>query len=263
MLTAYQTQTQRLLQNPGAPTSLYSTTDITSYVNTARGQLAGEARCVRALGTISTVIGQRNYNFSGINLGTPSATGVQGVIHVRSIMYAVGQGFKQIQPRSWPWFQFYHLNNPVPVPGSPMVWSQYGQGSAGLGSITGEGSGSMGTGSFYLDPIPDIVYSLTCDCVCYPIALAADTDFEAIPYLWTDAVPFYAAYYALLSAQTSARMADGERYFQYYQQFVQRARTAATPDVLKYEYEQVPDPTALNQMGLPHSGGGGGGGGAQ
>jgi hypothetical protein len=119
----------------------------------------------------------------------------------------------------------------------------------------------MASGSFYVDPIPDAIYTLTCDCVCYPIALAADTDFEALPYLWPDAVPFYAAYYALLSAQTSARMQDGERYFQYYQQFAQRARTAATPDVLRYEYEQVPDPTALNQMALPKQAQGGGGGG--
>ena len=255
MLLAYQTQTQRLLQNPGAPISLYSLTDITSYVNTARGQLAGEARCVRVLGTIPTVVGQRNYNFSSIALGTPSVTGVQGVIHIRSIRYAVAQGFKTLMPRAWPWFEFYHLNNPLPPSGAPVIWSQYGQGSAGLGSITGEGSGLMGTGSFYINPIPDMVYTLTCDCVCYPIALVADTDFEAIPYLWTDAVPFYAAYYALLSAQTSARMADGERYYQYYTQFVQRARDASTPDVLRYEYEQVPDPTALNQMGLPQGGG--------
>jgi hypothetical protein len=114
----------------------------------------------------------------------------------------------------------------------------------------------MGGGSFVIDPLPDIAYNLNLDCVCYPIALTADTDFEAIPNLWTDAVPFYAAYYALLSAQTSARMQDAERYFQYYQQFMQRARSAVTPDVLRYEYEQVPDPTALNQMGLPQGRGG-------
>ena len=255
MLTSYITQTQRLLQNPGAPTTLYSTADITYYVNVARGQLAGEAQCVRVQGTIPTILNQRNYNFSGLSLGgTPSVTGVQGIIHIRAIRYAIAQGFKWIEPRSWPWFDLYHMNNPVPVPGPPAVWAQYAQGSAGLGSITGIGTGAMGTGSFFIDPIPDGIYTLTCDCVCYPIALAADTDFEAIPYLWTDAVPFYAAYYALLSAQTSARMAEAERYYQYYTQFVQRARVAATPDVNKYLYEQVPDPTALNQMGLPSGG---------
>jgi len=256
VLTAYITQTQRLLQNPGAPVTLYSQSDITSYVNTARGQLAGEARCIRVLGTVSTVVGQRSYNFSSIGVatvsGNTSTNGVQGVIHIRAIRYTAGQGFKWIAPRAWPWFDFYHLNNPVPIGGPPQIWSQYAQGSTGTGSIIG--LGPLASGSFFIDPIPDQVYTLTCDCVCYPIALAADADFEAIPYLWTDAVPFYAAYYALLSAQTSARMADAERYYQYYQQFVQRARTAATPDVNKYLYEQVPDPTALNQMGLQGGG---------
>lgn len=257
MLAYYQQQTARLLQNPGAPTSLYATADLSSYINTARGQLAGESRCIRALGTVTTVIGQRNYNFSAINLGTPALTGVQGPIHIRAIRYAVGQGFKTLIPRSWPWFDLYHLNNPVPPSGAPMIWSQYGQGSAGTGGIAGQGTGTINSGNFYIDPIPDFTYNLTCDCVCFPIGLLADSDVEAIPYLWTDAVPFYAAYYALLSAQTSARMADGERYFQYYQQFVQRARDAATPDVLRYEYEQVPDPIALNQMALPAGKGGG------
>lgn len=252
MLTQYITQTQRLLQNPGAPTSLYSVSDITNYINIARGQLAGEAHCIRLLGTLAVNIGQSQYNFSSITFAPSSAlSGVQGILHVRSIRYAVGQGYKWVTPRSFPWFEFYHLNNPVPPSGAPFVWSQYGQGSSGQGSITGAGFSSLSTGNLFIAPIPDVGYTLTCDCACYPIALVGDGDTEAIPYLWTDAVPFYAAYYALLSAQTSARMADGERYFQYYQQFVQRARNAATPDVLRYEYEQVPDPTALNQMALP------------
>lgn len=255
MLNSYLLQTGRLLQNPAAPTTLYSTSDLTDYINIARGQLAGESRCVRVLGTIATVVGQRNYNFVGINtLGT----GVAGIIHVRSIRYAVGQGYQWIAPRSWPWFELYHLNNPVPPSGAPQMWSQFGQGSSGAGSIVGGGAGTVSSGSFFVDPIPDLAYTLTCDCACYPNALVLDSDPEVIPYLWTQAVPFYAAYYALLSAQTSARMADGERYFQYYQTFVQRARDAATPDVLKYEYEQVPDPTALNQMALPSGRGGAG-----
>ena len=257
MLSYYQTQTQRLLQNPGAPTSLYQTSDITSWINTARGQLAGESQSIRAIATISTVVGQRNYNFSSLVLGTPSLTGIQGVIHVRRVMYNVGSGQKWMRPRNWEWFDLYKLNNPVPPSGPPQVWAQYAQGSAGLGSITNEGTGSLSSGSFYIDPLPDMVYTLNCDCVCYPIALAADTDVEAIPYLWTDAVPFFAAYYALLSSQTSARQADSERLFGHYQTFVDRARRAATPDVNKYLYQQVPDPTTPSKLGIqPPSGGG-------
>ena len=246
MLTQYLTQTRRLLQNPSAPTTLYSDSDLTNYINIARGQLAGESQAIRVMGTLSTGVNQRNYNFSAITLGT---SGVAGVIHVRRILYAVGGGYRWMRPRNWPWFDLYKLNNPVPKSGPPEVWAQYGQGAAGV-SITAGGSGTVATGSIYIDPLPDIAYTLSLDCVCYPNALVADSDAEAIPYLWTDAVPFFAAYYALLSSQTSARMADAERYLGYYKMFTDRARKAATPDVNKYLYEQVPDPTIANQLGL-------------
>lgn len=255
MLTSYQTNTQNLLQLPAAPSTLYTIAQITSWINIARGQLAGESQSIRVMGTLPTVVGQRNYNFSAINLGTPSATGAQGVIHVRRIMYGVASGYQWMRPRNWPWFDLYKFNNPVPVSGPPQVWAQYGQGSAGIGAITGEGTGTLSSGSFYIDPLPDQVYSLNLDCVCYPIALAADTDVEAIPYLWTDAVPFFAAYYALLSAQTSERMRAAQQYYAYYKEFVQRARMAATPDVNKYLYEQVPDPTLANKLGMSPQGG--------
>jgi hypothetical protein len=239
-----------LLQNPSAPTSLYAPSDLDSWINTARGQLAGEAECIRIIGTIQTVIGQRNYNFSSINIGTPSVTGAQGVIHVRRISYNVASGQKWFAPRSWTYFDYYFLNNPVPVNGPPRDWSQFGQGSSGQGSITGIGTGTMSSGSFYLDPPPDFVYTLNCDCVCYPIALAADTDVEALPYLFTDAVPYFAGYLALLSSQTSARQADAERLFGYYQTFVKRARQASNPSVNGGAYEQAPDPTMANKLGM-------------
>lgn len=246
MLTQYINYTQQLLQNPAAPTSLYATSLITGYINTARGQVAGESQAIRRIGTISTVVGQRNYNFSSIMLSDNS---VSGVIHVRRILYAVGSGYKWMRPRNWEWFDLYKLNNPVPVSGPPQVWAQYGQGSAGTGAITGVGGGSISSGSFYIDPPPDLVYTLNLDCVCYPASLAADTDPEALPYVWTDAVPFFAAYYALLSAQTSARMQEGEKYYGYYKEFIARARTAATPDVNSYLYQQTPDVTLPNKLG--------------
>ncbi len=108
----------------------------------------------------------------------------------------------------------------------------------------------MSSGSFYLDPPPDLVYTLNCDCVCYPIALAADIDVEAIPYLFTDAVPYFAAYLALLSSQTSARQADAERLFGYYQTFVKRARQASNPSVNRTSYEQSQDPTMMSKLGM-------------
>ena len=258
MLTQYLAQTGLLLQNPSAPTTLYTTANLTSFINIARGQLAGEAECCRYLGTLTTTIGQRAYNFSSISTGTASVTGVQGALHVNSIRYALGDGYQRLQPEQWAWFELYALNNPVPTNGPPAYWSQYGQGGAGTGSITGIGSGTLISGSFYLDPPPDLAYVLTLDCVCYPQALAADTDVEAIPYLWTDAVPYFAAYLALLSSQTNQRMADAQRYFEMYKMFVDRARQAANSSITRYIYEQASDPTQINKLGIQKSTAGGG-----
>jgi hypothetical protein len=251
VLNYYITQTQRLLQNPGAPVSLYSPADITSYINTARGQVAGEGRCVRSIGTISTVVGQRNYNFSGISFGTPSATGIAGAINVQRIQYNVGQGQKWIKGKSWPWFDFQRFNNPVPTSGPPTEWAQYGAGSAGIGAITNEGAGTILSGSFYLDPLPDYAYVLNCDCVCYPQALVLDTDIEAVPYLWSDSVPYFAAYLALLSAQTSTRVQQAQQYYALYEQFVARARDFANPDLNNFAFPQSQDPTRANRFGGP------------
>lgn len=244
MLETYITQTQRLLQNPAPATGLYSRSLVVDYINVARKQLAGEAACIRVIGTIDTVDGQRAYSFEDIDLG--SATGVAGVFNVRRINYGVGDGQSFVTPRPWEWFDQYCLNNPVPINNDPQssggrypqVWSQYGQGG---GAPTG---GSAQSGTFYVDPIPDGAYTLYCDCACYPAALADDADPEAIPFIFTDAVPFFAAWYCLLSNQTQARRADAEAYYGYYQTFLERARKIATPAVLAPQYEQAPDPVS-------------------
>lgn len=244
MLNAYLAATQNLLQSPGAPSTLYSTANLTTFINTARGQLAGEAECVRFLATISTVIGQRNYQFSALSTGVAATTGISGVFNVRAIRYAVASGYQFVYSRAWEWFDFFYNNNPVPASGAPVDWSQHRQGSAG----TSTGSGA--SGSFYLDPVPDLVYNLTCDACCYPQPLAADGDVEAIPYPFTDAVPYFAAYLALLSAQTDARMADAERFFGYYTTFKDRARQFSNPPLSRSQYEQAVDLTVTNKLGL-------------
>lgn len=246
MLAQYLTLTQNLLQLPAAPSTLYSTALLTNYVNIARGQVAGEGRCIRRIGTISTTIGTRTYPFSSI---TFTGAGVQGAINVRSILYNVGTGMKWIKGKSWEWFLFQRLNNPVPTSGAPTEWSQHAQGSAGTGAITGEGTGMMSSGSFWVDPLPDLAYVLNCDSTCYPIALAADTDVEAIPYLWSDAVPYFAAYLALMGSQTSTRIQQATQLYGLYEQFMQRARDFANPDPNNSSFEQAPDLVRAGRLG--------------
>jgi hypothetical protein len=242
VLTQYQTRTNQLLIYPVPPTPLYQTSDITGWVNQARGQLAGESECVRVLGTISLASSTIAYPFTAINLGGTS--GVAGIINVRQMWYDVASGKQRVTSRPWEWFSVYNLNNPVPAPGPPMTWAQFGQGSSAQSSPN-----PVGGGSVYIDPPPDQSYTAYVDCVCFPSALASDSDPEAIPYLWTDAVPYFSAYLALLSAQSGARMAQAEKMLQLYEQFANRARQYVTPSILPGDYEQQPVIQTPNLLG--------------
>ena len=184
MLTAYLTRTQELLQNPVPSSPLYATTDLTSYINSARSQIAGESECIRVMGTLALMLGTQVYPFSSIVV--TGTSGVSGVFTVRGATVAIASGQVWLTPRPFPWFQTYYLNNPVPQQATPRRYSQFGQGVSG---------------SFYIDPVPDQPYTLSMDCACYPISLVDDTTAEALPFPWTDCVPYYAAYLALMSSQ--------------------------------------------------------------
>lgn len=236
-LSEYQARTNQLLQNPAATNVLYATADVTGWINQARGQVAGEGRCIRNIGSISTVIGQRSYSFASIS----TVSGVQGVLNIRSIQYGVASGMKWVNARGWTWFNFYRLNNPIPASGFPTDWSQLQPGASG---------------TFYVDPIPDDIYTLYCDVVYYPVNLVDDTTPDAIPYLWSDAVPYYAAYLALLSSQVPARQNDANRMFERFEEFMSRARRFANPDVNTYMYAQASDPVQISKISSPRGGGG-------
>jgi hypothetical protein len=249
MLTAYQTATQNLLQNPTAPAPLYNLATLTGYINSARSQLAGESKAVRFMGSLALSIGVNAYPFSSITLTGAGAAGIAGVLDVETLWYQVGQGMKWLRPRPWPWFARYELSNPVPPSGPPTVWSQFGQGAAGQASPN-----PVGGGSLYISPLPDYTYTVPVDAVCYPVPLVDDTTPEAIPFLWTDAVPYFAAYLALMSAQTNARMEAAKAMYGLYEEFVKRARRAATPMVLPGIYPQNPNPARANQLGVSPGG---------
>lgn len=241
MLDAYLTQTENLLQSPGSPQALYSTTNLTLWINTARSQLAGEGECIRYYGTLPLVGSTQSYGLASINTGTSSANGIQGVLNVRQIYLSGGT----IMLRQWPWeyFNFFYVANTTIAEATPVSWAQYGQGV---------------TGSIYLSPTPSATITANLDCVCYPIPLVDDTTVEAIPYPWTDAVPFFAAYFALLSAQAGERQDDADRMFARYQEFANRARRFSTPAVTPYQSEQSGISSPVPPAGvMPPSNGGG------
>ena len=251
MLNTYLTQTARLLQNPGAPTSLYSTSDLTYYINVARGQIAGEGRCVRSFGTATANINQTAKVFSAF---VPQGT-AGGIINVRALSYASGPFNIQITPVPWEYFTQYYISDTTAIPGPAQFWAQFPQGASSGTSPSSpppnviSGGGLQYGGGVYWYPPADQTYTIVCEAVWYPVALVADADFEPIPYLWTDAVPYYAAYLALMSSQTSTRLDQAQRLYQLYETFMQRARAAVTPDILPLQYNQTPNPARVADLG--------------
>jgi hypothetical protein len=140
----------------------------------------------------------------------------------------ISSGTNLLNSHAWEWFNLYYFNADPALPqGVPTDWTQYGQGVYG---------------TVFFSPTPNTTITLNFDCIALPINLTSDSDPEAIPYPWTDAVPFFAAFYALLSAQSPARNTDADKMFARYQLFKDRARQFSNPSVETYQYPQSGPP---------------------
>lgn len=205
MLTStYIPQVQSLLHDPNA--QFWSTSELTTFINEARQQIALEGECIEASASLSTTSNVNSYLHSAVTApSTPS--GINALLAVRSISY----GGAVLESRPWDWFNFYFLNLAAPAQGAPTAWCP---------RIPGQ------QGQFYIAPTPNGVFSISIDGTWLPINLASESDPEAIPYPWQDAVAFYAAYLANKNAQ---RPVDADNNRQLYEEYMQRARGGVTP----------------------------------
>lgn len=219
-LNFYLQTTRRLLND--VVFAQFNDFDLVDWVNIARQQIAGEGECVRLLGALNLVVGQRIYPFSAITFG--AAAGIGAVNNVRQLFYTVfgTNGYVYVNPREFEWFGLYNLNVSVPTSGFPVDWAQLGQGQ---------------NGTLFIDPLPDNTYVCALDLAAAPLALTNDTDIEAIPLLWQHAVPYFAAYMALL---TKGSADAAQAMYQQFEMYMSRARGAATPSVLPHQYPQMP-----------------------
>ncbi len=227
MLDQYVQRTQLLLKDPSF--EVFNDGDLTNYVNMARGQLAGQTECVRVLGTLAVTSSSQLYGFTSIQLG--GLTSVQAVFSVNQITYAVGSGQKSLHSRSFPWFNTYILSQPAPTPGPPAVWCQYGPGV---------------NSDLYVNVL-DGAYTLSLDCSCQPSNLSTDADAESIPYPLTDAVPFFAAYFAALTMGDKDKASD---MYDEYKKFVGSGKGIDRPSVLPGNFGPDGDPFSPNRLGI-------------
>lgn len=215
-LFSYMQRTQQLLHDKTE--QQFNVADIVSYINSARGQIAGEGQCIRNTTLLAVSADLQIYNFSAFSF---APTGTAGVFNVRQITVDNGSTVAMLTQRPFPWFNQYCLT--ATTLGQPTTWAQQGQGSLG---------------SLYFYPTPNIAYTMFCDAAFIPAALALDTDAEAIPYPWTDAIPYYAASLALQSVPEEKRRGDAMKLWDQYTEFMARARRHATTGVLPRQMQQ-------------------------
>jgi hypothetical protein len=226
MLNSYISQVQRLLHDPNA--QLYSTSDLTIYINEARTQVAVESMSVRAVLTFSTAASTQSYSLSNISSGMPTGGGY--VLAVRKAAITASGVSTRIDGRPWDWFFNYCICNPAPQTGTPTTWAQLGMGAGG---------------QIYFYPTPTAIQTITSDCVIVPVDLTSDSTPEILAYPWTIAVKFYAAYYAYMNAQ---RNADADRMLQLYKQVMLASAEQTTPDTLPRNF-----PLSSKISGVPSS----------
>jgi hypothetical protein len=129
--------------------------------------------------------GQEVYPFSLVNLSAnPGMLAVYKVISV-SILFS---NYRYSLPMYS--FSVYQARIRQFAQGTyqwiPTFGTQYGVGTSG---------------SFAMYPLPNAAYQMEWDCLCVPANLKTDTDTEVIPSPWTDTVPFYACFLAMLELQ--------------------------------------------------------------
>ena len=163
---------------------------------------------------------QEVYTFASVNpIIQANFPGVSQIIAIQSV--AISWGSWKPAMRNYPWsmFQAYCRAWNIGEQNYPTVWSQYGQGQ---------------NGSIYLYPIPSVIGQMDWDCYCVPIDLALDTDVEAIPHPFTEAVPYYAAFLAFMSAQNQDAAMNMRGL---YKQQMAEARGFVSPPIIPDMYE--------------------------
>lgn len=164
--------------------------------------------------------GQEVYTFASVNaIIQANNPGIQGIVAVQDIALSWGSWKPMLRNiGAWSQFQAWCRAWNVGQENYPVAWSQFGQGAAG---------------SIYLFPIPSVIAQMDWDCYCYPINLVTDDDAEAIPYPFTDAVPYYAAYWAYMSVQNQDM---AEVMWSNYKRQMAEARSFATPSIVSDYY---------------------------
>lgn len=163
-------------------------------------------------GTYAFVMGPPNVTVTNQEVySTPTAlcatNGVKDVIGVRGVSVNWGSYGANLYTGVFVDWSLYQAQarQYAYLSGNPWYWTRY------------ENKQNM----IYLRPIPSAAFPMQWDCTCSVVDLTTDSTPEAIPYSYTDAIPYFAAYLALMQSQ---RPQDAQNMLQIYNQFTNVGR---------------------------------------
>lgn len=222
-----------------------SRTNLINYINDARREIALRTACLEAVVTGQSAFGtsaQPGYMIPGAavpgalpgsfpnNLNEPGAvsttsnsfttipgvelysysyannflrqqfTGYKSVIYVRNIACSWGGNMPTLDWLPWDDLQAYCRSYNIGVTSYPFVWSQKGVGE---------------NGQVYLFPVPSSLSpgTMEWECACTPMELYENTDYDALPEVYQNAVKYWAAYRAYLAKQRSGSASEMRQLF--------------------------------------------------
>jgi hypothetical protein len=189
------------------------------------GNGSGASVTATVSGLMATVGGQEIYPFAWArSVVQAQQSGIADIAFVGSIssfygnvrytLARVAMGKYQALVRSYSGGAFQY---------NPGIFAQFGQGSEG---------------TVYMYPVPSQRLPMEWDVCCIPQDLnTSDTVPETIPFPWTDAVVWLAAYYAYSGKQRSA---DAQRAWGEFERFMKRARAMSMPFGVSSWYGRIP-----------------------
>lgn len=171
-------------------------------ITDAAGTGSGATATGNVIQAKMTVANQEVYKFSDIDLSQAEGYGAVFAVQSVSIIYS---NYRYSLPMyDFSTYQSTIRQYPNQYLYVPTMASQRGQGTSG---------------DLYLYPIASQAYPLELDCFCLPNDLSTDSDYEAIPQPWQDAVPYFAAHLCYLELQN---LNAAEYYLKLYDGMVHR-----------------------------------------
>lgn len=218
-LSTYLQQVQQnLLHDPNG--LLWSTSEVTGYINEARNRVCQDSKCLRQV-LLSTqfpsLVFSQGVEFYTPQTFLPTPFGAN-LVDVMGISVIVNN--ERLKLQYLPYTQFDAF-----VRG----WVNFQDWPAAFSRI--------GAASICIGPVPNQNYACDWDVAVVPVPLALDTDPEPIPVPFTEPVQYYAAYKAKLKPQ-----AQGEAKFFYdlYQQILMQNVKAWASRIIKNPYSKLP-----------------------